>query len=396
MNTKFLPLILIFVAISFCRAQQSAPGSSPQLPINPEFHKGVLYGKVLDLDGKPVANATVALQDNAGKVITWTSTNAQGDYALAANPVQALNLNSSRRRGLLESCIRGVGDLAMVPVKTVSSVIVNPGATIANGVVSVASGTPLPLAVQAAASLPGRTTAEDTARQARELAARTAVGQNGTAPNPVPTQGQACLLVGAPGFKDARIAAGTYWMEGPVKDKDLELGMQAWLETVRLSPTVNAKPSAVDQQALCIAEVVLDKTLIVAGGGIRITARLKAPPGVQQGIRIFARELKKNVVTELLLKDGPDKNLYEGTLYIDPKSPAGVTSISVGALRATPVEVKLDPKKSDPMLVFVQRLDDMRADKPYAYDPRIMASENRLDIKVNVLDVKKGSPPPGN
>ncbi len=36
----------------------------------------------------------------------------------------------------------------------------------------------------------------------------------------------------------------------------------------------------------------------------------------------------------------------------------------------------------------------MQGAKPYQYDLRIMVSENRLDIKVTVLEPKKGTPPP--
>ena len=78
-------------------------------------------------------------------------------------------------------------------------------------------------------------------------------------------------------------------------------------------------------------------------------------------------------------------------MTLDPKTPVGDTTVSIAALRAEPVEVKLDPKKADPLQEFVRRLDDMRADKPYQYDPRIMASENRIDLKLTVLDAKKGT-----
>ena len=42
-------------------------------------------------------------------------------------------------------------------------------------------------------------------------------------------------------------------------------------------------------------------------------------------------------------------------------------------------------------LEFVRELDDFDADKPYEFDLRIMASENRLDLPLTVLDPKKGT-----
>src|SRR5205085_2844994 len=80
-------------------------------------------------------------------------------------------------------------------------------------------------------------------------------------------------------------------------------------------------------------------------------------------------------------------------MRLDPKLPAGKTTISFVALRSEPIEVKLDKKKGDPLLEFVRRLDDLDPDKPYSYDPRIMASENRFDLPCTVLDPKQSTAP---
>ena len=96
-------------------------------------------------------------------------------------------------------------------------------------------------------------------------------------------------------------------------------------------------------------------------------------------------------MTELKPGTGANSNLFEGALTLDPKTPAGETTITLAALRADPVEVRLDKHKPDPLIEFIRRLDDMQANKPYEYDPRIMASENCLDVKVTVLDPKAGN-----
>jgi len=364
------------------------------LPSTAEFRNGVLYGHVLDVDGKPLPGATVALQDPSGKVVAWTKTNAQGEYALAADPMNALHLRASARRGLLEQCARAVGDAAMAPVKVVGNAVVNPGQTLKSAFVSVATGTPAPLVGQVIApTLTDKTVPDKTAKQAREVAAKSVVGE-GPAPKgkkPVVDKGEATLLVSAPNFKEARVKAGAYWLEGPSTDKAAPLGMQAWLETIKMAPTAGDKKSDVVQEGLTLTEPVIEQTLLPAGASVKIKVKLQCPPGPDHKVRVFAREAHKDTVAELLPQDGADKSIYVGSLTLDPKTPAGETTVSVAALRAEPVEVKLDPKKADPFNEFVRRLDDMRGEKPYQYDPRIMASENRIDFKVTVLDTKKGT-----
>ena len=363
-------------------------------PSTAEFRNGALYGHVLDIDGKPLSGATVALQDAAGKVVAWTKTNAQGEYALAADPMNALHLRASARRGLLEQCARAVGDVAMAPVKVVVNTVVNPGQTLKSAVVSVATGTPAPLVGQAIAPvLTNKSIPDQTAKQAREVAAKTAVG-DGPAPKgkkPPADKGEALLLVSAPNFKEARVKAGAYWLEGPSTDKAKPMGMQAWLETVKMAPTAGDKKSAMMQEALTLTEPALDQTLVPAGSVVKIKVKLQCPPGPEHKVRVFAREARKDTVVELLPQEGADKSVYLGTLMLDPKTPAGETTVSIAALRAEPVEVKLDPRKTDPLGEFVRRLDDMRSEKPYQYDPRIMASENRIDLKMTVLATKQGT-----
>ena len=42
-----------------------------------------------------------------------------------------------------------------------------------------------------------------------------------------------------------------------------------------------------------------------------------------------------------------------------------------------------DPKD---LAALAEHLDSLNSDKPYRFDPQIMASENRLDLKITVLD----------
>jgi hypothetical protein len=353
----------------------------------------------VDVNDKPLVGATVAIKDNHGKVLAWSKTNAEGQYAIAADPMTALQLRPSRRRGLLEQCARAVGDVAMAPVKMVGSAVANPGKTLTSVAASVATGTPAPLAAQMAVPVLGdKNVASETGKQARDAAVKTAAGGKAVAGQkpPAVVKGEAQMLVSAPGCKDATGPAEAYWLACPCTDKDRPLGMQAWMETVKLAPVAGDKKSEIEHEALTLTDQTIEPTLVPAGGTVKITVKLQSPPGPDCKVRIFARELRKDTVVELT-QQGSNKNSYSGSLILDPKTPAGETIVTIAALRAEPVEVKIDQKKADPLIEFVRRLDDMEANKPYEYDPRIMASKNRLDVKLNVLDVKKQtptSPPP--
>lgn len=373
------------------------PPTIPQVaPGSPEFRKGALYGRVLDSNGKPLPEATVALLGKDGKVTVWTKTNAQGEYALPADPMTALALHSSARRGLLEQCARAVGDVVSAPVKMVAGAAANPGRTVKSAAVSLATGTPAPLAAEAAAPVIGdKNLPEETAQNARLVAAQTAVGDGPAVKGRGGAEkGEAQIVVSAPGCKEVRGAVGAYWLEGSCPDKAHPMGMQAWLEGVKLAPATGSQKSEILQEALTLAEPIVDPTVLTPGGTLTIQVRLQSPPGPEHRVRVFAREARKDIVVELLPKPGADKNVFSGSLTLDSKTPVGDSAITIAALREEPVEVKLDKKKMDPLVAFVQRLDDMEAKKPYQYDPRIMASENRLDVRITVLDGKKQTPPP--
>jgi hypothetical protein len=283
-------------------------------------------------------------------------------------------------------------------------VVKDPIGTAKNVAVSAATGNPLPVATQLAA--PSLTKAPDPKQiaqeaklKATETSVKSVLGERQATPadkrNGIP--GEIQVVISAPNYKECKGQAGAVWLEpeeetGDKPEKnEKKLGPRAWLETAKLAPATlpDDKKSEIAQEAYLIAEPKIEPTLVPAGGTMKITAKLQAPPGPARKIRVFAREDKKHTVTELkLVKD----NLYEGQLALDPKTPSGETTVTIVALREEPLEVKLNQKKADPLLEFVKRLDDLDADKPFDYDPRIMASENRMDMKITVLDPKQATP----
>lgn len=386
------------------RADTSPPAPTPAPAAAPaDWSRGAFYGKVVDSTGKVVPGATVALQDKGGKTIAWTTTDAQGQYAIPVDCLKTLQLRPSRRRGLLASMAHGLGQVVTVPVKaavagvTTAVKAVNPVGTVKATVVSVATGSPAPVLSQLA-SATATSTADNSQHRARENAARAMMGERLIQPAAKKDElipGEVFVAVSAPNFKAVKGKAGAYWLEQPPQptEKDAKpLGTRAWLETIKLAPATAApdKNSEIVRMAVLLGEAHMDPGLAPAGATLKISTKLLTPDNMPLVARVFARETKTKTVVELKPQGG---NVFAGELPLDPKIPLGETTVAIVALRAEPIEVNLKESKTDPLLEFARQLDELDAGKAYDFDPRIMASENRLDLKLTVLDPKQSSPP---
>ncbi len=387
---------------------QAATAPAPA-PAAPDWRKGALYGRVIDtVTGQPLPNATVALQDKNGKMLAWAKTDAQGQYALATDSLTALQLRPSRRRGLLENIARGVGQVVAAPVKVAANVVkqVDPVGTAKAAIITAVTANPAPVAAQAVTAA-GKAVKDQAngataqaAMQARESTAKAVLGERQATPKEkraglVP--GEVFLSVVAPGYKDLKDKAGAYWLEpshpASSDGKSPEIGVQAWLETVKLAPVAATdKKCEIENNAILLAEARAEPALAVAGSTVKLSVKMTTPGNQPLKIRIFAREDKKRTVAELKPQEGVP-GLFSGDLSLDAGLGIGDTTITLIALRTEPIEVKLKADKTDPLSAFAKGLDDLDADKPFEFDPRIMASENRLDLTVTVLDPKKETAP---
>jgi hypothetical protein len=357
-----------------------------------------------------VADATVALLDKGGKVVAWTRTDKDGNYAIGSDCLGVLQLRPSRRRGFLAGLVRGVGRVVAAPVNLAANVVkqVDPVKTAKAAIVTAATGNALPTVSNVVSTVTNSVT-DQASKKTREIAVKTVMGERQAAPPKEKREevvpGEVRIAVTAPGYQEIKAKAGAYWMEAaeepardaPKEQREAAVGPRAWLELVKLAPAaMGDKKSAVENVAVLLAEPRLEPSLAPAGGTVRLSVKLNAPPPppgrTLLAMRVFAREDKKHVVAELKPGEGPNANVYSGELVLDPKTPAGDTTITLVALRAEPVEVNLRESKTDPLLDFARGLDDLDADKPYEFDPRIMASENRLDVTLTILDPKQGTP----
>ncbi|MBV9850565.1 MAG: carboxypeptidase regulatory-like domain-containing protein [Armatimonadetes bacterium] len=406
----------VSAAVAPARAAANRPAAAP---------RGAFCGQIIDAaTGKAIPDATVVLRDRSNKVVAWTRTDAQGRYTLAGNSLELLDLES-HRRGVLATLGRGVVQVVQFPINVAGAAAgavvgvavdtvkaVDPVGTVKAAAIGAAEGNPMPLATKATQDVEGlvgvatQKKAHDSAVQARNHTVETTVNgtpapgakanaaskQPGAAPKKeAPGPGEVALLVSAPQYKEFQGPAGSYWVQPPGAGS-APAGPQAWLDTVRLAPTTAKQDSDTQDQAAHLSDPTLDPVFAAAGSPVRITVKLQLPAEPAETVRVVAREQKTHRLAELT----PQGNgVYAGVLTLDPKTPTGDTTVTVAALNAAPVGINLRADEGkDPLLAFAAGLDDLDAVKPYRFDPRTLASENRLDLKMTVLDPSKEMPPP--
>ncbi|MDQ2686531.1 MAG: hypothetical protein M3Y28_01545 [Armatimonadota bacterium] len=395
-TTRFFTIIAIFALVAGAHAKDD------KKPTGPDWAKGMLLGKVVDAaNSKPISGATVALQDRKGKVLAWTRTDAEGRYAIAADPLTVLHLRPSRRKGLLARLAQGtgrvVGAVVAVPLNAAKGIAqtLNPINTIKSAAVSAAMGNPMPLGANLVGGIVGGVSGavKNSPKKMRETGANAAVN-GGPAPKKKaadkPDKGEIGVRVIAPGYQEGSGTAGAYWIEAAgVTTDGKPVGPQAYLDTVTLGPVGTDKKSAIPNLSVTLTDGRLDPVLAPAGSSVQLSVKIQQPSDPPMALRVFAREDSTRRVVELQ----PNAlGVYGGQMPLDPNMKPGDTTITIAGLHAIPVEVGLGSDRDDPLFQFASQLDDLNADKTYEYDPRIMASENRIDLKLTVLDPSQAIP----
>lgn len=345
--------------------------------------------------GKPIGGATVALADGAGKVVGWTTTNADGDYAIAADPLKILQLDLPHKRSLIGSVAHTVGTVVKAPVKIAESTVkaVNPVDTAKSFAASAVLGNPIPATAQVVGGVVNAATG-GTETKTRQFEAGLIAGKPAgpakpkvAAPPPPP---EIHILVSAPNYKDVNGPADAYWLAAPATQGGQPVGPQAWLDTVQLAPADSKAASTVEHLAITLTDPTVSPAMATPGQQVTVSAKLICPPNPHADVRVFAQVEGSHQTIELTPAGKGD---FSGTLILSPKTPNGQIAIAIAALHADPVGVDIRKGRGDALMHFAQSLDELDPVKPYGFDPRIMASENRLTPQIIVLSPKLVTPP---
>lgn len=354
--------------------------SSPK----PDLSKGALYGRVVDVQtGKPVPGATVALRDKSGKTVAWTTTDADGRYGLTADTLKVLQLQPVRRKGVLARVASTVGGIVSAPVRFVGGALKMSPSDAARTAFAAVTGGPAGLAGAVASRVQRAAMGRVSDAAVKNVMSQRAIDRTERG---ALLPGEVQVLVSAAGYHEVRGRAGAYWLDVARRAEDGgAVGACAHLEPVALAPEGWDRPGGVQDTAVLLSDIQADRTLVPAGDSVRLSVKLDAPDTEKSaaGVRVFARENAKGTLCELTLQaDGR----FAGELPVPAEIGSRDISVTFAAVRSIPVAMDLtNDEGKDPLAALVAGLDELRPDKPWDYDPRLFAAENRLEIRLTVL-----------
>ena len=330
-------------------------------------------GKVVDASGRPVHNAFVAVYDDSNRVVDYTRTDLNGDYALAV-PKPALHLEHKHGKGFVADVFTGVIRLSGDAVGFIS----NP---IRSGIHAVASAEaatdPNPITkggISAGAVVADQALSMLTPRRSR------------TAPPTAERKQPGALLmkVVAPNSNDLVEIGHVYWMQ----EEHLRLAgkqehtLAAWLDPVQLTSVDSDKPSKFQTEYLRFTRARLEPSIAEAGQTVHVTATLLTPPSPTVYAVVVARNNHTGQRWELLpTGDGR----YEGDFVVDKKFAHDDQRISILAYAAK----EQRPGRRDKAEKAIEGAGLWDPKKPYLFDPLLVVSRNRADLTLTVVVPEK-------
>lgn len=328
-----------------------------------------ISGHVLDRNNRPVANALVAVYDDANKVVDYTRTDDQGEYALAV-PKRVLHLQERHGQGFVSevfgTAMRFVGDAA---------------GFVAN---------PVRAGVRAVTSTEAANFADPLTRGGIAVGGA-AVDQVLFAVSPKPARlkeiearkrpGAFLMKVVVDGQNDMVGVGRVYWLQrerfkAGGKEQDT---LAAWLDPVRVTPTDSDRPSEVQSEYMIFKSARLVPSIAEPGARVHIQTKMAIPSDPHKvDVVVVARNNRTGQMWELQpLGEGR----FEGEFEVDKRFPRDDQTISILAYAASqPV-----PGRRRDVEGAIEHAGLWNVKQPYIYDPLLVVSRNRADLTLTVV-----------
>lgn len=309
---------------------------------------------------KPIADATVAVFDDQGRVLDYARTDANGVYTLAI-PRSALHLTSKHGGGFLHEVAGGVGRLV-------------------GGVAG-----PLKYGIRAAASAasvsdPLAKIGVGAASGLAQSVVDSLAPSGHPSPKPVWMPGSVLMRVTAPGHNDAIAIAHVYWMEQEVYrvgGKETR-SLCAWFDPAHLTDAAANQPSTVASPYLLFADARAEPGIAQPGDRVTLSVRLPLPPQPAAPLVVVARDARTGRIYQLQPAGG---DIYRCEFDVDKRFPKNDHTICILAYPAQADE----PGRSKKVEAAIQRAGLWDPHKPYRYDPLLVASRNRAEVTITVV-----------
>jgi hypothetical protein len=323
-------------------------------------------GRVFSSDGRtPLPGALVAVYDSKNHVIDYTRTDERGEYALAV-PRHALNLQGKGGKGFFRQVMGlagGVGRVATLPLKA--------GIRAAAAVSTVAD--PLTKIGIGAASGVAQGLVDQMAPRGRKT--------------PVLERNQPGVLVmkvTRPGHNDVLSLARVYWLEeeqyraGGKQQRSLA----AWVDPVQLSAAGDEKPSTITSTFLTFTEARFEPSIAEVGQKVSLVVKLPTPPDPSTPTVVIARHCKTGEIYQL---EPEGDGIYRADIQVIKKFPKNDQGFCVVAY----AEQDDKPGRNKKVEDAICGSGLLNPEKPYIYNPLLVASRNRADVMLTVVDSRR-------
>jgi hypothetical protein len=383
-------------------------------------------GRIMAADGKtPLADAAIAAYDEKGKVIAHGKTDADGRYTLAV-PRGALHLSKKKGGNFLGGILKGAGSLLNVAAGVAPMAMGGFGglgsvAGLAGGgnplsaVTGLAGGgNPLgglgglqALAGSAGkfaggAGFPGGMDPRKMMEMMKKNGALAGMdsdsldelmksyggmfgGEDGGQPA-ANAPGTMILRVTSAGRSEAGGVGQLYWMqEETVQEAGKEKKRTvAWVDPICLAKEGDELPSRIVRGYFAIVDGGLDPAIVEIGKTVTVAVRLPLPDEPKVDLVVLARNAKTGETWELT----PDKEpgVYKAEIPVDKaKFAKNDQTLSVLAYARDPKMEGRSKKAED----AINGAGLWKLDKRFEYNPRIVASRNRVDFRLTVVEPAK-------
>lgn len=372
-------------------------------------------GRILAADGKtPLADAAIAVYDEKGKVIAHGKTDAAGRYSLAV-PRGALHLSKKRGGGFsLGGILKGAGSLLNVAAGVAPMALggfgglpgLGGGGALSAVTGLAGGGNPLGGLGGLAGKLPGGVALPNGANMKKMMEAMQKAGAQGgmsdelmrslmsahgdgmddefgaDAPSPN-SPGALVFRVTCSGYNEVGGVGQIYWMQDETvqdngKDKARSV---AWVDPICLAKDGDSLPSRIVRGYFAFADSGIEPAIVEMGQTVTIFAKLPLPEEPKVDLVVLARNAKTGEAWELSL--GAD-GVYKAEIPVDKKFAKNDQTISILAYPRAGTEGR--SKKAEDA---IKGAGLWKLDKRFEYNPRIIASRNRADLRLTVVEPAK-------
>lgn len=327
-------------------------------------------GRVYDADGKtPLAGALVAVYDDKNRVLDYAKTDANGDYILAF-PRDALHIGRKGGGGFfyqvgsgVMQMVGGVGRVMSLPLKAGIK-----AAAAASTVSDPLTKTGIGAATNLATSLVDTMNPGD---KKKTLLARHAPGA-------------LVMKVAMPGKNDAVGVARVFWVQQEtyrIGDKE-QRALTAWFDGVTLTVPGSKEPSVIQSSYLQFTSARLEPSLAQIGQTVTVTATFPTPAEPKTPVVVIAHNPRSNTTVELR---PVGKDTYQGEFVVDKSFPLHDNVVCILAY-AQQGDV---PGRSRAVEEAIKRAGLWQPEKMFVPNPLLVASRNRGEVTLTVLDSRK-------